>query len=490
MRDWGIPGTPLLLQPQIPMINPELKRSAVLTLAVGLLACAGDRNASFPLAPSEAELGVAGADVDSRLARVLASEGFTGTVGSSLLARIGRPINTDLADVGRLLFFDTEVGLRQDNSCAGCHNPGNGFGDSQSIAIGIDNNGIVGPGRIGPRNQRRTPVITNIAFYPTLMWNSRFHSNSGNPFDNTRGFTFPAPEGQSLGYLPHLLDAQAFIPPTERVEMAGFEFPGDNFAIRAEVMRRINAVPGYRQRFGAIFPHIQGGAPISFDEFGAAIREFEFTLTFADAPIDRFARGHTGAMTDAEKRGALLFFGKAGCVGCHATRGASNEMFSDFQQHVLAVPQIVPALGNVTFDGPGANEDFGLAQVTGRAEDRYLFRSSPLRNVALQPTFMHNGAFTRLEDAISHHLHPVRSVATYDPALAGVATDLRGPVGPFGPMLAKLDRQLRTPLMLSDHEFNDLVQFVRTGLLDPRSSTLAALIPSSVPSGRPLHTFQ
>ena len=43
--------------------------------------------------------------------------------------------------------------------------------DSQSIAIGIDNNGIVGPDRAGPRNQRRSPMVLNTAFYPALMWN-------------------------------------------------------------------------------------------------------------------------------------------------------------------------------------------------------------------------------------------------------------------------------------------------------------------------------
>jgi hypothetical protein len=31
----------------------------------------------------------------------------------------------------------------------------------------------------------------------------------------------------SLSYLPHLLTAQAFIPPTERVEAAGFHFQGE-----------------------------------------------------------------------------------------------------------------------------------------------------------------------------------------------------------------------------------------------------------------------
>ena len=69
------------------------------------------------------------------------------------------------------------------------------------------------------------------------MWNDRFSSLSGDPFDTSLGFLFPAPEEMSLSYLPHLLDAQAFIPPTERVEAAGFTFLGDNDAIRAEVVR-------------------------------------------------------------------------------------------------------------------------------------------------------------------------------------------------------------------------------------------------------------
>ena len=79
------------------------------------------------------------------------------------------------------------------------------------------------------------------------MWNSRFRALSGDPFDNSAGLAFPAPEGRTLSYLPHLLTAQAFIPPTERVEVAGFHFPGDNDAIRAEVLRRLNATANYRR---------------------------------------------------------------------------------------------------------------------------------------------------------------------------------------------------------------------------------------------------
>ncbi|HEX6648304.1 MAG TPA: cytochrome c peroxidase [Pyrinomonadaceae bacterium] len=431
-------------------------------------------------------------ELDQQLTTVLADHGFTGRIESTLEQRLGRKVDNQLADLGRLLFFDTVSGLNNDNNCSGCHSPTHGFGDTQSIAIGVDNNGIVGPDRAGPRNQRRTPMVINTAFFPTLMWNSRFAALSHNPFDNSAGFQFPLPEGLALSYQPHLLVAQAFIPPTERVEVAGFNFPGDNFDIRNEVLRRINNVAEYRKRFGKIFPAVRDGGPITFDMFGQAIAEFEFSLVFADAPIDQFARGQKNALTDDEKRGALLFFGKARCVECHKVSGASNEMFSDFEQHVIGVPQIAPAVGNVTFDGPAQNEDFGLEQVTGNPADRYKFRTSPIRNVALQPAFFHNGAFTKLEGAIRHHLDVFASARQYNPETAGVDRDLTAPMGPIEPVLARIDPILAAPIQLSREEFDQLVDFVRNGLLDKRAKPerLTKLIPKSVPSGFPVLSFQ
>ena len=435
---------------------------------------------------------VSSATVDEQLTKVLARHGFTGRIESTLEPRLGRKLDNQLVELGRLLFFDTVGGLNNDNNCSGCHSPTNGFGDSQSIAIGIDNNGIVGPDRAGPRNQRRTPMVINTAFFPTLMWNSRFAALSHDPFDNSAGFQFPLPEGLTLSYQPHLLVAQAFIPPTERVEVAGFAFPGDNFDMRNEVLKRINNVPEYRKRFGKIFPAVRDCGPITFDMFGLAIAEFEFSLVFADAPIDQFARGQKNALTDEQKRGALLFFGKARCVECHKVSGSSNEMFSDFSQHVIGVPQIAPAVGNVPFDGPAQNEDFGLEQVTGNSLDRYKFRTSPLRNVAVQPAFFHNGAFTRLEDAIRHHLDVFASARQYNPGAADVDPDLTAPMGPIEPVLMRVDPILTTPIQLRDDEFQQLVDFVRNGLLDRRATpqVLQKEIPKSVPSGFPVLKFQ
>jgi cytochrome c peroxidase len=274
--------------------------------------------------------------------------------------------------------------------------------------------------------------------------------------------------------------------------VAGFSFPGDNYDIRNEVLRRINDVPEYRKRFGKIFSSVQAGGPITFEMFGRAIAEFEFTLVFADAPIDQFARGEKNAMTEDQKRGALLFFGKARCVECHKVSGAANEMFSDFTQHVIGVPQIAPVVGNVTFDGAGQDEDFGLEQITGNENDRYKFRTSPIRNVALQPAFFHNGAFTRLEDAVGHHLDVFSSARYYNATGAGVDSDLAIRLGPIEPVLTRVDPILRTPIILSDEEFKQLLEFVGNGLLDKRAKpeNLRKLIPKSVPSGFPILKFE
>lgn len=515
-----------MLTPPTRTQRPRFMRAlASTTLCLLMLAASGASLAADP--PGAASHDARPDRLDEQLAIALRKAGFTGRIESTLVARLGRPVDKTLADLGRKLFFDPIGGLHNDNTCAGCHAPAAGFGDTQSIAIGVQSNGVVGPQRLGPRNQRRTPTVVNTAFYPALMWNGRFFAPSGNPFDNSAGFSFPAPEGNTQfpphdPVVRHLLIAQAHIPPTELNEAAGFTgtrgtldprfdvfddgrgsvvpLPDAsgfrNGPIRAAVAQRLNAAPAYVKLFGEVFATVRGGAPITPLMFAQAIAEFEFTLVRADAPIDQFARGQRNAMSSPEKRGAVLFFGKANCVACHAVAGTSNEMFSDFRNRTIGVPQIAPAFGlgkgNTIFDGAGEDEDFGLAQVSGLAADRYKFRTSPLRNVALQPTFFHNGAFTRLDDAIRHHLDVLASSRAYRPARAGVARDLIHRQGPSAPVLQALDPLLAMPVHLSEREFDDLYRFVSSGLLDRRArpQSLCKLVPEVLPSGAKPLRFQ
>jgi cytochrome c peroxidase len=167
-------------------------------------------------------------------------------------------------------------------------------------------------------------------------------------------------------------------------------------------------------------------------------------------------------------------------------------MFTDFAEHAVATPQLVPRTANNQFDGAAANEDFGRAEISGLPADRYRFRTPSLRNVAVEAAFMHDGAFTSLEAAIRHHLDPMGSLRAYDPASQRLPPDLAGPIGPTAPLLNALDPRLARPIRLSPTEFEDLLAFVRDGLLDPRATPreLRNLVPEAVPSGNPTLTFE
>jgi cytochrome c peroxidase len=104
--------------------------------------------------------------------------------------------------------------------------------------------------------------------------------------------------------------------------------------------------------------------------------------------------------------------------------------------------------------------------VTSNAVDRYSFRTSPLRNVALQPAFMHNGAFVRLEDAVRYHLDAVSGSATY--GTGALPPDLRGPTGPLQPLLDALDPALRSPVRLTNVESRHLWHSCATGFSTQR----------------------
>src|SRR5687767_7153627 len=88
------------------------------------------------------------AQVDSRLdhelRKALKNAGFTGDIEriyrKRLQRSLGRALNPQLAELGRLLWFDKIHSANRDNTCGGCHSPTHGMGDSQPMAIGVQNN--------------------------------------------------------------------------------------------------------------------------------------------------------------------------------------------------------------------------------------------------------------------------------------------------------------------------------------------------------------
>jgi cytochrome c peroxidase len=120
-----------------------------------------------------------------------------------------------------------------------------------------------------------------------------------------------------------------------------------------------------------------------------------------------------------------------------------------------------------------------------------IFKTSDDAKI-VAPTFMHDGVFTNLDEVIRSHLSVLEAARNYTPAGQNLAADLSGPTGPIDPILNRIDPILANPIPLTNTQIADLIAFVRYGLLDPRAkpANLRSLVPSSVPSGRPMLKFE
>jgi cytochrome c peroxidase len=154
---------------------------------------------------------------------------------------------------------------------------------------------------------------------------------------------------------------------------------------------------------------------------------------------------------------------------------------TDQDYHNISVPQLGP--GKLSDEGL----DLGRFLETGRPEDRYAFRTPPLRNVALTAPYMHNGAYVDLPSAVRHHLGAADDLTAYDPTTlpelfrAAVRTE---------PAIAEdimksLDPLMTEPPVLTDAQVADLLAYLGA-LTSPSAVDLTHLVPESVPSGLPV----
>ncbi|MEM9016556.1 MAG: hypothetical protein AAGC68_06050 [Verrucomicrobiota bacterium] len=137
--------------------------------------------------------------------------------------------------------------------------------------------------------------------------------------------------------------------------------------------------------------------------------------------------------------------------------------------------------------GPQGSEDYDFG-VTHRSdfglEDRFAFRTPPLRNVELTAPYMHNGAYTTLEAAVRHQLNPAKELENYD--ASQLEPEFRGAVHDDAEVIKMVKRtmpvELKYPTHFTDDEVHDLVAFLKA-LTSPSARDLDHLIPDRVPSG-------
>jgi cytochrome c peroxidase len=233
--------------------------------------------------------------------------------------------------LGRWLFSDTRLSADDTISCASCHDPKMAWANHNTVDIGIR-------GRKGSRN---SGTILDAAYMDFQFWDGRARTL----------------EEQSLG------------PIHNPVEM------GETLE---NVVRKLNAIEGYRTRFQAVF-----GTDVTADGIAKAIAAFERTVLSGPSAYDKYIAGDRSAMPQSAVRGMRLFNGKARCRTCHG-----GPMFSDQGFHNIGVGM------------DASRPDIGREAVTTDPKDRGRFKTPSLRNVALTWPYMHDGSLQTLRDVV------------------------------------------------------------------------------------------
>lgn len=401
-------------------------------------------------------------------------------------------------ELGRLLFFDKILSGNKTISCATCHHSLTATGDGLSLGVGEGGRGLGVTRDTGPEDNptdRRIPRNAMPVFnlgakeFTALFFAGRVEFDPRFPSNTRTELAHELPEG-----LDNPLAVQAIFPLTVATTMTGH--PGEN-PIADELAAgnvtgpggvwelftdRVRAIPGYVTLFEQAFGVSKD--EISIVHIGNAMAAFQAVAWRADnSPFDRYLRGDRGAMSRNQIRGMKLFFGKANCASCH-----SGKFQTDQSYHAIGMPQIGPGRG----DGFDGRDDIGRERVTGDPADRYKFRTSTLRNIAVTGPWGHGGAFNTLEGIVRHHLNPEVSLQNYDCR--------NEPVMPSRPDLDALDCIVMddparvalladaneiAPINLSDKEVALLIDFLHA-LTDPDSLDLRDDVPRSLPSGLPL----
>jgi cytochrome c peroxidase len=279
--------------------------------------------------------------------------------------------------LGRQLYFDTRLSADNTISCATCHKPDQGWANHGATDTGIR-------GQVGGRN---SGTVINSAYMRYQFWDGRAGS----------------------------LEEQALGPIHNPIEM------GETLE---NVVRKLNAIPGYRAQFQTVF-----GDDVTSDGIAKAIAAFERTIVSGPSPYDRYVMGEMDALSPAARRGMNLFLGKGHCVTCH-----SGPMFSDQEFHNLGVGM------------RDAKPDLGRENFTKDPMDRGKFKTPTLRNIAETYPYLHNGKEKTLLDVINFYdaggapdpnldplVLPLNLTETEKRDLVAFMEALTGPVPPVAP---------------------------------------------------------
>lgn len=362
------------------------------------------------------------------------------------------PITEEKVLLGQLLFHETGIGLegktvsnKETYSCATCHHSAAGFqsGIQQGIGDGGMGFGIAGESRIiDPIYAEdmidvqpiKSPTVLNTAYQKLMLWNGQFGATSQN-IGTEANWTEGTPKAvNQLGF--EGLESQA---------IAGLSVH------RMALDKTFCDTNQYSALFDKAFPEVAVTDRYSLTYAGLAIAAYERTILSNDTNFQNWLKGDFDAMTTDEKKGAVLFFGKAKCYQCHNGPALNSEEFYALGMKDLEGPNVHGIIDDATKKGRGG--------FTNKAPDNYRFKVPQLYNLTDVQFFGHGGSFTSVKQVIEY-----KNLAISENSEVPTS-DLSGKF---------------SPLDLTDEEIDLIVTFIETSLSD---KNLSRYVPSSLPTG-------
>jgi len=325
---------------------------------------------------------------------------------------------TPVEELGKNIFFDTNLSEPAGQACASCHLPATGFAEpDQENPV---SEGVI-PGRFGGRN---APSAAYAVFFPDFSHKGRSNISGGQFWD-----------GRAKD-----LTEQAKGPFLNPVEMNN----PDKAHVIADIELSTYAAE-FEQECGpdAFLP---ANVDSSYDCMAAAIAAYKETSEVSPftSKFDAVQAG-TATFTAQEEEGFNLFTGPAKCSNCHLAKAQNNEpapIFTDFEYHNIGLPhnpEIDVLIGSVQ------PPDLGLGQFIVDPKNNGKFKNTHLRNVELTAPYMHNGVLKTLKEVV--HFYNTRDIPGMWPA-------------PEVP--ENLDSQFLGNLGLTDAEEDAIVAFMLT----------------------------
>ena len=282
---------------------------------------------------------------------------------------LDNPFTAKKAALGKLLFYDPILSGNKEVSCATCHHPEYGYGESLDISIGVNGNGL-GTKRVFrfpndiPFVKRNSQTIVNTAFNGI--------SNNG------QADAINAPMFWDLRVKS--LELQSLEPIKAFEEMRGHSYE-EKDALE-KVLFRLSKINEYQLLFSDAFGTNNA---ITKENLAKAIACFERTLIANNSRFDQYMRGNQSILSrnilsQNEVEGMNLFL-KSGCSKCH-----NGPMLSDYKTHTMGVVD---------------NEKLGYTDEG--FEKKYAFRTPTLRNLRSTYPYMHNGKIGTLKEVLEFY---------------------------------------------------------------------------------------